>query len=250
MTYNSKVTKARESIGMGIENMPQPVQQYHTDRHRQHEAIKLLRLQYAYSRFLDKGTMTRKQFKSLSNYTENMSKDILIELERMGLIKSTILYLENGAKLYSIVDDKFIPQGWPAKGELLNMESPYRDYVYKPKSTPTEQDMTEASDNPLTKMLSNKDLHVDDTSSYEQLIKDTSRFYGVEELDTLIGAIHEICKRRVEQRYVECPLCRGRIQRNKARIHCTNCGLELNGGTFENSMRMAMLIGKSGVRVQ
>ena len=250
MNYNHRVAKARDTAGKDTEGISESVKEYIDKQTAERKAFKSAKIQYAYARFLEKNVMTRKEFMRISNYSDDATRAALTELTNMGLLSYTVIIQDCNTKLYSIVDPKHIPEGWPAKGELLNMESPYKNYRYIPRQTITASDKQEASDNPLTRMLAGKNIHVEDASGYEQLIKDTSRFYGNEELDGLVAAIHEVCKNRIEQRYVECPLCKGRIQRTRSEIQCTNCGLKLDGGTFENSMKMAFIIAKNGVKVK
>ena len=218
------------------------------------EARRLATLQYAYGIFLDKGTISNQDFIKISNYPAKSSVQILRKLEEMGLIKSYYVYVSIRKMVWAIVDDKVIPEGWPPKGVLLTMENPYKDYVpqHKEKEPVNEADLVDAANNPLTRMILNKNEHVENVEPYKQLMEDTKKFYGKEEIDSLIKVIHEICKRRIEQQSIECPLCRGRLVRDKNTVRCLNpkCGVELNGGTFENSMRMLYTLAKNGVRVQ
>ena len=252
MAYNGRVEKARDSIGKKVpDGTPDAVKEYLRRGEAANRARKLAKLQYAYSRFLEKNTMTRKEFVRISNYSDDATRATLTELEDMGLLTSAVLLYECNTKLYSIVDPKYIPEGWPPRGELLNMVSPYKGYRYIPRGPKQDgADKEEAADNPLTRMRSNRNLHVEDTSGYENLMKDTSKFYGNEELDSLIASVHEMCRTRIEQRYVECPLCKGRLQRENTGIYCVNCRLRVDGGTFENSLRMATVIAKNGIKVR
>ena len=253
MTYNKAVSDARKAVGKETSNpMPEPLRQYKDQVQVVKEERDTKRLQYAYSRFFEEPKMVTKEFMRTSNYPEKATHSALNQLEKMGLIRSSIMLNSNHGKVWEIVDERNIPEGWPPKGILLTMESPYRDYVppVRKKNHVPQVDIEHACNNPLTKMILDKDLHVEDVSSYEQLMKDTSRFYGLGEIDDLVKAIHEICKQRIEQRFIECPLCKGRIQKVGDEAHCTKCGAHIGGGTFENSMRMLRVLAKNGVKVQ
>ena len=252
MSYNDRVSKAMKTVGKESKlNNIQNMAEYKADLMDSLEKIKLKRLQYTYGRFLDKGTMTKNEFKQMSNASEHLASDVLKELMKKGLISAEIINTQTRQYQFTIVDDKRIPEGWPAKGELIMMKSPYFRFESRKTAIKTEQEKMESKiiNNPMTRMLRNMNDHVMDVTPYKQLMEDTKRFYGNEEVDSLISALHEICRTRIEQQYIACPLCKGRIQRNKSEAVCTNCGAKINGGTFEKSMEMLKILGKAGVRM-
>ena len=243
---NSKVQKAAKAVGKDITGMVE----YNSAKSNQFNSLKEKRKQYTYAAFIERGPMTFKEFEKVSNYPEWVAKDTIIELEKMGLLTSTILLDRKNAKQFRAADDRHIPEGWPPRGELLTMESPYRDYVHNPKERVlTGEEAVAAEDNALTRALKNPDYHLEDVSSYEQFLKDTSKFYGLEELDDIITDLHALCKRRIEQKYVPCPLCKGRIQRDGSKATCVACGAEINAGSFEQSMKALSILAKAGVKV-
>lgn len=248
MSYNERVSKAMKSVGKEtskayMKNLEIGREKMLADLER----IKTVRTQYIYGRFLDRGSWTKKELKELTDASEHIIVDILRNLEDSQLIYSEIFDCQYRVKTYTICDDKHIPEGWPAKGELIMMKCPFHKTVPKKKRTEQEKAESKIINNPMTKMLRNLDEHVEDVSPYKQLLEDTKRFYGKEELDDLISAIHNICKIRIEQQYIACPLCKGRIQRNMSEAVCTKCGAKINGGTFEKSMEMLKVLAKAGV---
>ena len=255
---SQRVEKAAKSIGKGVCEQPQTMEpkdyalSYKEKRLAEIEKIKVERMQYLYGKFLEVKTMNVKECMEITNYSEHIAKENLRMLTELGLIRSHLERSSGMALTYTIINEWNIPSGWPAKGVLMNMDPPFMGDREKHKTDgkPKKTSKNDASDNPLTKMLMTKDLHVADVSSYEQLMKDTSKMYGLDEIDDLVKAIHDICKVRIEQKYIECPLCKGRIQRLSSTAHCTKCGVEINGGTFENSVKMLNAIAKTGVRMQ
>lgn len=247
--YNDKVSKAMESVGRDVNQARRDnLKKYKEKMNAELERVKLSRVQYVYARFLEKESWTKKELMDKTGASEHLMSDILKELDERGLINSTIIDTRYRMYTYTIINDRYIPLGWPPKDELIKMKLPFLKSEPK-KKTLEEKEESKIVNNPLTKMLRNRDLHVEDVEAYKLLMEDTKRYYGKKEIDDLIDAIHEICRIRIEQQWIPCPLCKGRIQRNVSEAICTKCGAKVNGGTFEKSMEMLTVLGKAGIKV-
>ena len=254
--YNETVTKIRQSNNKPVPSNPygrdSPAnREYQDDRNAAIKKMKLERVQFAYGRFLEKKRFNYRTFMDETGFTEHIAKDVLDELIKLGLVRANIENSSTFAKQFEIISDKVIPDGWPAKGELMTMEITFK-VVQQPtvRKVADKPDESRIINNPLTKALKNTEYHpMNGVDGYEQFMKDTAKFYNTPELDEIVKAVHELCKSRIEQQYIECPLCKGRIQRTASMARCTKCGVIQDGGTFEQSMKMLNIIAKSGVKV-
>ena len=251
--YNEKVAKIRESNNKPVGPYGRDSKErweYNDQRNEEIKKMKLARLQFSYGKFLDKKVFTYRTFMSATGFSEHIAKDNLDALIDMGLIKSGIRQTSSFSKYFELATTK-IPEGWPSKEELVSMELTYRnDKPSKPKEKVVLNEDQKASNNPLTRALKNKDYHpMNGIDSYEQFMKDTAKFYSAPELNEIVKAVHDLCRMRIEQQYIECPLCKGRIQRTNSLARCTKCGVVQDGGTFEQSMLMLRTLAKCGVKV-
>lgn len=252
MNYNDRVAKAQISAKKR-EAVTENLLEYSKVRRQFIDEIKTRRLQFAYGRFLENPVWTKKRFMKETKISEHVTDDIFKSLENMGLIGFRISDSSTYSKEYYLISDKNIPEGWPAKGELIMMENSYtmdRKNVVVKKPTTDEKTENEIVNNPLTMMLRNPDYHaMNGVDGYVKLMKDTAKSYGNEEIDRLVEAIHKVCILRIEQQYVECPICRGRIQRNRNQARCTGCGIMLEAETFAQTMDCLKILAKKGVKM-
>ena len=207
----------------------------------------LQKAQYIYGRFLEHGPMTMNQLLEVSDLSRTMCYDATTLLKEMGMVTVGIFSEKPKQFIFDVDKTKEIPKGWPSKVDLAHMKAPVSD---KPRngtpkaSQPLDED--KIRNNPLTKMLMKTNEHPIQTTGYEQFMKDTNKFYGIKELDEVIKVLHQVCKERIN-RYIECPICKGRIQKNITEVYCKKCKIRLDTGDFEKSLRMLESIAKAGV---
>lgn len=100
--------------------------------------------------------------------------------------------------------------------------------------------------NPYARLLANKDMKPKDTQAYEDFIRDTSKHY-IKELDDLITELHKICKLRIANRAIECPLCGKPLSKNISMLTCENpkCQIRsIDAGSVDKSLEMLTIIAK------
>lgn len=91
---------------------------------------------------------------------------------------------------------------------------------------------------------STKTIPYDSVASYQQLLKDTTKYYGVAELDDLVGEIHRFLKARIESTVLRCPVCNSIIKTEKSTVFCPTCQMSISMGTADKSVKALLKYGK------
>lgn len=225
-------------------------EQYMDKRRALMESMKLQRLQAAYGVFLKRNRMNRKDFLAETGLSQHVGTDVLNELTMMGLLDCDIACLEGMTMQWALKSGASLPEGWPSKEMLITMECPKatkRGAKHNVSKT-AEKKEDPSADNPLTRML-RKEVHPTEVKGYELMLKAMSQDFLNKELNDLADAVASLCLKRIEQQHIDCPLCKGRLQRNMFELHCTQCGVTVDGGTFEKSMEILKVLAKAGVKV-
>ena len=253
MSYNKAVKKAMTSIGKQ-ETAKQDAQQpaggsIQAPKDDETVSVKTKQKQKVYGYLSQNPRRIIQQISEETGITVNMLSEILPRMVKEGLLVSEILPKRGQPKCYSINVLNPIPEGWPTIQEMQAL--PRMEPLY-PSTQPGKpkvftDDMAKARDNPLTKMLMKEDTHVFDVSGYQQFIEDTKKFYGIKELDDVIKVLHKVCQKRIDDQFVECPICKGRVERKVSEARCKKCGTKIDAGSFERSLEMFRILAKNGV---
>lgn len=92
---------------------------------------------------------------------------------------------------------------------------------------------------------SNKIVPFDSVEAYQKLMKDTTKYYGVKELDDLVGELHKFLKARVSSAVLRCLVCNTVISTDKSAVFCSSCQIRLDLGTSEKSVKALLKYGKA-----
>ncbi len=148
------------------------------------------------------------------------------------------------------VTDKPVPKDWGTLEDIRATPRPVSEPVVRTAVSGAKKGK-DPSKNALTKMLE-KDISIpqDTEESYRRFLMDLQMLhYGVGEIDGLLNEIVKVIYRRLDNITYECPLCKGKIQRNITEARCTNprCGIKIDAGDFNKSMKvMALMKDHSG----
>ena len=254
MSYNKAVQKARDKIGkedpvIVVPDVDAPNEAIQGTRSEEITPLRVLQMQTVYGCLSRTPRRLISQISDETGVTANTLGDLLPKMVKEGILVSEILPKRGQPKCYSINVLNPIPEGWPTLEEMKNL--PKLEPTYPPTQPGKPKiytgDIEKARDNPLTKMLLKDDTHAFDVSGYQQFIEDTKKFYGIKELDDVIKVLHKLCQKRIDDQFVECPICKGRIERHVSEARCKKCGTKIDAGTFEKSMEMFSILAKNGV---
>ena len=92
---------------------------------------------------------------------------------------------------------------------------------------------------------SDKIVPFESVESYQRLLKDTTKYYGVKELDDLVGELHRFLQARVSSAVLRCPVCNTVISTDKSAVFCSSCQMSIDLGTSEKSVKALLKYGKA-----
>lgn len=92
---------------------------------------------------------------------------------------------------------------------------------------------------------SNKIVPFESVDAYQRLMKDTTKYYGVKELDDLVGELHKFLQARVSSAVLRCPVCNTVISTDKSAVFCSSCQMSIDLGTSEKSVKALLKYGKA-----
>lgn len=92
---------------------------------------------------------------------------------------------------------------------------------------------------------SDKIVPFESVDAYQRLMKDTTKYYGVKELDELVGELHKFLQARVSSAVLRCPVCNTVISTDKSAVFCSSCQMSIDLGTSEKSVKALLKYGKA-----
>ena len=198
------------------------------------------RLRYIYGYIRKNGPISTQDIIAGTKFTP------LVDLVNDGLVSYEEMKLRGNPKSYSVTDKPF-PAEWGTIDAIMSMDAPV---IVPVKKTSTKsigtRTVKDPSKNALTRMME-KDITIpqDTEDSYRKFLMDMQMLhYGVQELDDLIKDILRVVDRRLDNIAYECPLCKGKLQRNISEARCTNprCGIKIDAGDFQKSLKVIALM--------
>lgn len=148
------------------------------------------------------------------------------------------------AKAFTFVK---LPNTWD-KEDVLASEFDRKKREGKPiKAVKKEIKVDDAPKFQLATIIleSNKIVPYESVEAYQKLMKDTTKYYGVKELDDLVGELHKFLKARVSSAVLRCPVCNTVINTDKSRVFCSSCQISIDLGTSEKSVKALLKYGKA-----
>lgn len=229
MKYNERIQGIRDRLGKTDERIQTPEQEGQKEEPVSDESnapkfgpVVTDHMQKFYGRLLIENKPTSsKDIAQNVGIPEGMVYDVTKALLQSNLVIAETLPKRGSPKVFSINTETPLPEGWPSADDLkksvplLNLpKDSFQDEADK---------IASARDNPLTKMLLNEGKKVFDTKGYEEFINDTKKTYGIKELDDVIDILHKICKERIVNKRIECPICHGKMDREGSELRCKKC---------------------------
>lgn len=225
--YNDKIAELRNTYKPHVEDdetfeeVSKPVGKSEGPKQKQFYPKRIKRMENVFRLCYNNG-MTRPEIIESTGYAESSVWNILNALIDIGCMEK---------------DESVFPTRFIATAKN------YPDF-FQPIGTLIQP--VDSTNNPYARLLANKDMHPRDTQAYEDFIRDTSKHY-IKELDDIITELHKICKLRIANRAIECPLCGKPLSKNISTLTCENpkCQIRsIDAGSVDRSLEMLTIIAK------
>lgn len=196
------------------------------------------------------GTSDRIQAKALS-YIKRQERATAFEVcDGIGCPKGTIHKVMHDLEVRGCIYDTGEVKGkskiyrYAGNPFNWNLDAPIEVVV----RTPKKKAIRDFSDNALTRALEKIDPVVIKTDGYRQFIKDTSKLYGIQELDDIVMEVHNLCKERVVKGS-KCPICYSNLVFDGTGCGCQTCNISINVGEPSKSAEVFQKMCKSILEV-
>ena len=172
------------------------------------------------------GPMTASQIIKVSGLGDSTVRHACQAFENIGAVtvSKVIGPSKKSVKCYQY---KSLPQGC----SFVDLAS-----VHHPKTSHSSPGVNDTNEVPRFFTQKPRTVSIERINGYEQLIADTTRHYGIGELDELITAIHSVCIERIMSATGKCPICQSTLKRNRSAVSCNKCNITLDLGDTKRSL--------------